>query len=334
MKKYNLIIFLLFIGSYLYSQQIHSPSEIIKIMSDSKVMYDIKMMDKAIDCPDYSQKLIDHDYYRVATDTGLITYSFNPNNDAKILFDKAESFFQSDADSALFYYKLSIEADTSLYKVITYIGQMYERKRDYENAIKWYKSAIAKNYIDYMAHWFLADAYYVTGDIKNAVDEIVIAHILNRNNQNIKKSMKRIFERSKNKIDDWYFNPQFELSKDSEGKVSISINEKWTGYAIAKALWAYEPGYSESMGVSPGQFSMLEEKECLISLFIGIENSKTKIKNDPQLSILKEAVDNKFLEEYIIYEIFLPKVPFIALQLPEQTIVSIKDYILTVRNKK
>jgi hypothetical protein len=333
MKKCSLLIVLVVIGSHLFSQQIHSPAEILKIMSDSKLSYEVNVIDKVIECPDYSKKLNYHDSYRVKSDSGLFTYAFKPNDRAKPLFDKAESFFQSNADSALFYYKLTLEADTSLYNVMTYIGQMYESKGDIENTIRWYKTAIGKNYIDYMAHWFLADAYLKTGDSKNAVDEIVIAQILNRNNQNLKKSAANIFKRSYLSTADWYFNPQVELKKVSDSKISLAFNEKWIGYAMAKALWAFEPGYSTSMGVEQGQYSTTEDRECLIALLVSLDNAKTEIKDDPQLSILKEAAENKFLDEYILYEIVLPKTPFVACQLPEETILGIKDYILKVRNK-
>jgi len=98
-------------------------------------------------------------------------------------------------------------------------------------------------------------------------------------------------------------------------------------------LWLYEPGYSTLMGVEQGQYSTIEDKECLIALLVAQDNSKTEINNDPQLSILKEAAENKFLDEYILYEIVLPKTPFVACQLSEETILGIKDYILKVRNK-
>ena len=333
MKKCSILIVLIAIGSHLFSQQIHSPAEILKIMSDSKLSYEVNVIDKAIECPDYSKKLNYHDSYRVKSDSGLFTYAFKPNEKAKHLFDKAETFFQSNVDSALFYYELSLKADSTLYNVMTYIGQMYEHKGDVANTIKWYKKAISKNYIDYMAHWFLADACLKTGDTKNAVNEIVIAQILNRNNQNIKKSAANIFKKSFLSSDDWYFNPQVEMKKVSDSKISLAFNEKWIGYAMAKALWSFEPGYSKSMGVGQGQYSTIEDRECLISLLVSLENSKIEIDNDRQLSILKEAAENKFLDEYILYEIVLPKTPFVACQLPEETILGIKDYILKVRNK-
>jgi tetratricopeptide (TPR) repeat protein len=335
MNKIFLMIVFLSSITYGFSQKIHSPAELIKIMNDSKISYQIKVLDKPIECKDYSDKLNYHDYYRVSKDSGFITYKYNPNNEAKQLFDLAEKEFQSqNIDNALIDYKLALKADSSLSKIMTYIGQIYSTKGDYDNAIKWYKMAISRNYIDYMAHWFLADLYSDIKDVKDAVDEIVIAQILNRNNQRIKKSWINILEKAKRNSEDWCFNPQMEVSKISDNKISVSITNKWTGYAIAKALWTYDPGYRELMGASEGHHSTLEDRECLISLLAGLENAKINIKKDAQLRILKKALENKHLDEYILYEIILPDTPFVAFQLPEKTILDIKDYILTVRNTK
>jgi len=318
-----------------YSQQIHSPMEIIKMMSDSKLSYEIKTFDKTIECKDYSDNLNYHDVYRVATDSGLFTYSYLIKEKAKPLLEVAEFYFKANiTDSALIYYKLTLAQDSSLYNVMTYIGQIYGNKGDYANANIWYKKAIAKNYIDYMAHWFLADSYLEINEIDKAIDEIVVAQILNRNNIRIKKSLMNILNKAKRNTTDWCFNPQIEITKVSDVKISIALTDKWTGYAMAKALWLYEPGYKESMGVSKGQYSTIEDKECLISLLIGLENAKIKIKKDPQLMVLKEAAENKNIEEYIFYEIVLPQNPFVAFQLQEKTINDIKNYILNFRYKK
>jgi tetratricopeptide (TPR) repeat protein len=335
MKKYYLFIILLTSSIFGYTQKIHTPGEIVKMMIDSKLSYEITMLDKTIECEDFSNNLNYHDCYRVSTDSGLFTYKIIINDKAKPFYDKAEKYFSSkDMDSALVYYNLALNEDSTLYNVMTYIGQIYGIKKDYDLAIYWYKKVISKNYIDYMAHWFLADIYESNGDIDNAVDEITTAQILNRNNIRIKEAMFRIFKKAKRNTDDWCFNPQVEINKITDHNIKIANSENWSIYAMAKALWAYEPGYRESMGVSSDVYSTLEDKECLGSMLMGIENAKTNIKNDPQLNILKLATLNKHIDDYIMYEIVLPKNPFVAFQLSEDFILGIKDYILEYRFKK
>lgn len=333
MKKSTIILAILFVFNCVYSQKIHSNFDILKIMEASKLKYEIKNLEKPIANTDYSGKLNQADCYRVVSDSGLMTYQYKMNEPASQKLQKAEMYFQAkDIDNALIWYKSTLEADSSLFIMMTYIGQMYEKKRDRVNAINWYKKAISKNYIDYMAHWFLADNYNSINDVKSAVDEIVIARILNRNNPRIRKSFDNIFLKAKRDTTDWYFNPQIKITSPSENTVSITMNDKWVGYAMARALWMYEPGYSESMGVKKGLYSTIEDRECLVSLLIGQLNAKTKIDGDPEFLILKQAVKNNFLEEYILYEIVLPKTPAVAYQLPEKTILGIKNYILEVRN--
>ena len=311
----------------------HTPDEIFKMLSDSKLPYEIELLNKTIPCPDRSENVIGHNYYRKKTDAGLTLYKFSINKKAKPLFDKAEFFFQSKMpDSALVYYRLALNADTSLYYVITYIGQIYEMKKEMDKAMEWYKKAIDKNYIDYMAHWFLADAYAGQNKLKKATNEIVLARILNRNNPRIKASMQTIFEKSGRDTTDWCFQPQMQISKSTD-KITIATSKKWMGYALAKALWLYEPGYRKSMGVT-GNVSTLEEKECLFSLLVALKNAKTDTKNDPALYTLQNAVKHKEFNAYLLYEVMLPRYPIIASQLPKSTLLEIRDYVLKTRNKK
>lgn len=307
-------------------------------MTNSKLTYEINIFAKTIECKDYSDRLNYHNFYNVSTDSGVYAYEIVVSEKAKPFFDKAEFYFErKEMDSALYFYKLTIEQDSALYYVMTYIGQLYGAKGDFATAEKWYKKVIEKNYIDYMAHWLLADIYLATNKINEAVDEITIARILNRNNPRIKKYMVDIFTKADRDTLDWCFSPQVEFKKIAENKISVGItsdgvNQNWIGYAMAKALWAYEPGYSESMGVPHGDYSTIEDKECLIALLTALKNAKIKIKNEPQLSILKEAFENKQIDEYIMYEIVLPQNPIVAYQLTVQSILKIKDYILNFRN--
>lgn len=331
----SILFFLLTSITIINAQKIHSPFEIIQIMNDSKVMYTVNTLKEPVECPDYSKELNYHDAYRVLTDSSIFTLKYKINEKAKPLLDKAEEYFEArNLNAALDYYKQALEADSSQYYIMTYIGQIYDGLGDYTQSIAWYQKAIEINYIDYMAHWFLADAFFVVKEYKKAVDEIIIARILNRNNPRIKASMDIIFKKAKLNTADWCFNPQVKVSKTGENEVTIEMGEKWTAYAMAKALWSYEPGYKESMGIIADSYSTLEERECLIVQLIGMENAKTKVNKDPQLKILKKAGETKHLNDYILYEIFLPRIPSIAFQLPEETILSIKDYVLNVRHAK
>lgn len=330
MKKLLSIITLIFLTNCLFSQKMHSPAEILKMLIDSPVKYNIQILKESIAEKDFSDKLNSNNFYRVVTDSSIYTMGYKNNNP---FFSRAEELFQTSKDSALYLYKLAYDADTTMYLALTYTGQLLDILGDIKGAMDYYKKAISRNYIDFMAHWFLADDYLLVGDIRKAVDEIVIAQILNRNNPRVKKSMKQIFAKAKIETEDWYFNPQVRIQEQPDKSILVEMNENWFGYGTAKALWDFEPGYSASMGVDSGRITTIEYRECLISQVIAIENKKSNVKKYPQLRVLQDAAKNHYLDQYILYEIFLPENPFVAYQLPEKTILSIKDYILKVRNQ-
>jgi tetratricopeptide (TPR) repeat protein len=168
---------------------------------------------------------------------------------------------------------------------MTYVGQMYGTMKNLDKALEWYKKTIEVNYIDYLAHWLLADIYKMQGKIDSAVNEVTIAMILNRNNPRLKEFQLEIYKLAKVNQADWCFAPQVEISKVND-QVKVAFDANWIGYAMAKALWKYEPGYKQSMGVQDSIYSSLEDKECLLVLMAGLINAKTNLKKYPELSTL------------------------------------------------
>lgn len=341
MKKLLTIFISFLVVSNLFGQNIHSQIEILKIMSKSNVQYHLNSHIKKIDCQDNSDKLNISEYYRSYTGTKFEVKKYKINKKAESFFNDAEkSFAEGNLDDALELYKKTYAADTTYYKVLTYIGQIYELKKDNNKAIEYYKLVLSKNYIDYMAHWFLGDAYALNGDLIKAADELTMAMILNRNNPRIKISFKGFCKMDKRISEDWCFNPQISLKKIEDNKIELGFSEIWLSYAMPKALWKYEPGYKESMGYKEGQISTLEEKECLSSLVEGMKNSRTNSENDSikfnlddtQLVMLEKAFKNDFVNEFILYEIILPEKPIVAYYLNDEILANIKDYVLQIRH--
>ena len=146
-------------------------------------------------------------------------------------------------------------------------------------------------------------------------------------------ALKRILTKVGDKYNsEWVFNPQVEVIKTDSG-INVKYNDVWLGYAIAKALWQFEPGYKENMGIKKDadiNFNQDAEKEALISVLIMAENEKKK-KLPESINALQKATKNKMYQEYLFYEIWLPKRPDIALQLPDKFIKEISDYVLKIR---
>lgn len=332
MRKIIFLILALQVST-ISSQEIHSPTEILKILEKSKVSYELSILTDEIQPLDRSNNLNYHNYYRIIKDNQILTQEFKLNDTGEAFSKKAEEYFNSGQPGlAREMYQNMLQENPEYYKVMTYIGQTYGIEKDYDNAIKWYQKSIDKNYIDYMAHWFLADTYITKNKPKEALKEITIAMILNRNNPRIRKSFEEIYSKNKLKTPSWVFTPQVRIDSVGENKVKIEFNEDWLGYALVKALWAFEPNYRESMGGQKGVFSTTEELEAIANLANAFD--KKKLKRYPEFKALQNAIDNEMVNEFIFYEIVLPRFPNVVYQLPKDFIENISSYVITIRGKK
>jgi tetratricopeptide (TPR) repeat protein len=287
------------------------------------------------DIPDYSERVLLNDFYvdRLSENTTTVKH-YEPNDSAVYHYEMAETFFQQrNMEQARNHYQLALKADPTYYKVMVYIGDTYYAQQRYSEALTWYRRAIDSNYIDYLAHWACANALVYLGQQDKALREITIAKVLNRNNPRLTTKLMEIYRLNKKNYNDWYFTPLYELSDDYDAEsekitVKIRFKDYWMSYAMAKAVWKYEPGYAEAMDNN----LVLGEKEAVFAYWMIASSNKAAKKTLP-VKVLKLALDNRCYEAYVIYEALLPENPNIALYLGEEGIGMIVDYILDVRSK-
>ena len=335
-KPFTSICILILICNFpIRGQELHDPAGIFKILESSKISYNITELKEPIESPDFSNNLNLNNAYRIESDSGLFVYGYSLEEGARQYFEKAEEYFNArNLDSAVVYYEKVLEIQPNYYKVMTYIGQMKGSLGRLDEALDCYKKTIEINYIDYLAHYLISDIYRLKGDLDNAINEITIARILNRNNPRMAELQFKLYKEKKLNTEDWYFNPQYSIAQNESGDVEIKMNLDWMGYALTKAVWEFEPGYKESMGVEKGTYSSLEEKEALIVLYTGLLNmGKKAIKKNADFINLENAIENDYLTEFILYEIVLPKHPNVAYQLPKEQIENLKEYLLSTRHK-
>lgn len=329
---YLVILVWVFSPNFMYSQKQHSAAEIMKIMENSEIGYLLEILNDKIECEDQKDNVTNIKLARVELGGQIRSVEIILKESSRNFEDRAEFFFsKSNFDSALYYYEKILEENPNASYIMTYVGQIYEIRKMNEEAVKWYKKSIEINYADYMAHWFLADIYALNNRADLALDEILIAHIFNRNNQNLYKSLKYILELHNYKYSDWCFCPQYKLNKINDKEISIISDSNWAAYAMIKAVWNYEPGYSKSMGKYENLPNILEEKEALSGVYNLISKSEIDSISFPDLSCLKKAVEENYLLEYIIYENILSQYPYTSFQFNMNVIDAIKEYLLKIR---
>lgn len=305
--------------------------EAMEIIKESKTLYSLKYLDKPIPVPDRS-RLINYPVYREKKGDSYDVKAIKATGEAKKLLDKAENYFGSHQYAkARDAYTLALQEDPKLYSAITYIGQTYGIEKNWDKAELWYKKAIEANYVDFLAHWLLADVYKIKGQKEKALDEISIAKVLNRNNPRLEALRKEIYGLNGLNIKNWTFNPQIRITRDSvTGNVNMVADSIWAIYASVQTAWLYEPKYKERAKKSVMPETMY--RECLMGLLPFMENKSLKDSVEVLQRLDKVLTADK-LEEFVFYEIILPDNPALAFYLDKKQIESLKDYVIWANKK-
>jgi tetratricopeptide (TPR) repeat protein len=347
MKKIILFCLTLLLSTcFLFTQQdgskeklkFNSPFEIIKIMTNSKETFNVKLIDSIYEQKDRTNNIIVYNYY-VKKDSNdnpvLSVYDLN-KNEQEILNLAESEFAKKDYRTAREQYLKLYEMNKNLSFVMVYIGQTFSIENNFDEAIKWYLKSIETNYIDYKAHWFLADVLVYKNRKDEALKEITIANVLNRNNPRLQLSMNDIYKGNGKLISNWNFNPQSKIYKDSKG-INIEFGKNWIMYSMVKALWDYDEDYMKEKGFNKSNCLVPREKEALLNFYSGCENTiksgDSTAKSLIEFRNLKEAIENKYFNEFMFYEVILPDYPQIAMTLEKEFFDRIVEYVMNIRNK-
>lgn len=305
--------------------------EAMEIIKESKTLYSLKYLDKPIPVPDRS-RLINYPVYREKKGDSYDVKAIKATGEAKKLLDKAENYFGSHQYAkARDAYTLALQEDPKLYSAITYIGQTYGIEKNWDKAELWYKKAIEANYVDFLAHWLLADVYKVKGQKEKALDEISIAKVLNRNNPRLEALRKEIYGLNGLNIKNWTFNPQVRMSRDSvTGNVNIVADSIWSYYAFVQAAWFYEPVYK----AKAKKYSMPQAmyRECLMG-FLPFIGDKALVDSVDVLKRLVKVIEADKLDEFVFYDMLLLDYPTASFQLDKKQIEGLKDYLIWANQK-
>ncbi len=275
--------------------KIHSSGEILQLLEQSSLVYELGELDDSVVTNDSlpvvsNQLFIQKKDNKITLDIYTLPKAIE---DTLLLAEKA--FGEKNYEDALILYRKVQKLAPEYYVVLTFIGDIFFMKENYDSAKVYFEKGISYNFIDYNAHWFLADTEWELGSKSRAIEQVTIAHLLNVNHPLIKKRLIR-YRNENNRIwRDWAFYPQYTLGKEGNN-VKVKFHPDWIGYVLVKALWKYEPGYAENMfgpSYADQVVCFLEEKEALASLLAHNE------KLDPIPQIIKAG----FVNEFILYEI-------------------------------
>lgn len=298
----------------------HTPKQIYKIMEHSKLNYKIDILDSTFTLPEDSSQILNPlAYFYFDKDSiprfGIYSLGFS----AEMVFLSTEIKFREEKyDSALIGYKKVLKLAPDFAHAYTLSGDAFYHLGNMDSSIYYFKKAISMNPIDYQAYWFMGDAYNEKNMLDSAYYYLLRAHILNKHHETLQNKVKDLHALIFGKEwDDWQFRPQYYLEKENDS-VFIHAKPFWLGYAMAKAVWRYEPGYAQSMigkTLDSTEVSTLEEAEAVTMLL----NTKTNLTAEKEFkNILQNILEMGYLDEFILYEIvgdknlwdYLLRVPF------------------------
>ena len=329
-----------------YAQELHTPAQIIQIMSESDLKYIIGDLDiTTFNNSAENLPIIDHGLYIEPDQAGILQLKnynrlYDKHSSMREILNQAEkSYLNGKMSKARKAYLKFLSAEPKNSQLMTYIGQTYGMEQEYDKAKQWYIKAIKTNFIDYLAHWLLADIYVVKGNKLDAVKEITVAHVLNRNNPRLFDKLEEIYAFAGFKYQEWKFKPIYSISKQNDSTIVLKHDAQrpeWMIYMLCKAMWTFEPGYKEKMLNTTTEIPrIVEEKECLLNLVTAYKTQHGEKKSEIEaINKILEAMEKKQLNEFILYEILLKENPLVVYSGGKKAIQEIVKYVLAFRTTK
>ena len=220
------------------------------------------------------------------------------------------------------------------------LAKLYYQDDDFEQAIYYKKLEQEKRNNQMLGKLLFAKCHLMLGEYKKAMDEIIEAKIMNAfcksaqkyprsYNKSFDKLMAEILAKNQLEYDDWHLDPLYCIESNQDSSVINYKSEVWKAYAQCKAVWAYETGYKEKMATISNQSQlMVEEKESLLNALTAFLRLEDK-KGFEAFQYVGQALDNGFIDQLIIYELYLSKNrPYPYFNLENDDMKIIKDYFL------
>jgi tetratricopeptide (TPR) repeat protein len=311
-----------------------SPGQLAEIAQNSQLDYTIDIATEQLPRADEEkaarESVLRSRNYQIPEGNGYKIGQYELDSVSNTLFALAESAYsRKDYVTAENHYLEILVRQPDLAFIMTMVGECKALSGQEDAAMLWWQKAVEENFFDYLPHWFLADRYNQQGKKDLAVSEIALAWVLNRNHAKLRAAALEIFERAKVPAIDFDFQPNYLIEKKG-ARVAILCGEEWTSYGLCKALWAHEPGFA-----SVGSYNMAEEQECLMGLLAVWEvEGKKALKKGREYIVLNRAVEEHFLAEFIFFELWLPREPYIVLTQPREGLMAIAEYVTAVRGLK
>jgi len=328
------LLFLLFFSAFVaHSQNLHTPSEVQNIVknSDKTYIFDTLVEHSPASSPLIISKTLDFSISQKDKFVDLSDYRLNKK--AKKSLKKANNYFSDGKyTKALDLYRGLYES-TNASKMLPLLAHCADLADKNETSLKYYKQLLLLSPKSPKILFAIANIEHKSGELTAAFRHINKAHLYDRNNPVILDSLISIYRSKGFDYQNITFEPSYQVYQNADSSIVIKTAEiPWTAYATCKAIWAYEPNYKFKMKfISTADISVIEEKECLLNALLSYERMTSGKEQFPILGVLSNALPEKRVDDFILYEMTSKKYPIIMERLSEMRMEQIVDYIMTYK---
>ncbi len=333
MHKIKLFIFFFSCAFGAQSQSLHTPSEIQNIVknSDKVYIFDTLLEFSTSTSPHIISKTLDFSISKKDNFVDLSDYKLRKKG--KKSLKKANNYFSAGKYTKAFNLYRTLYESTKASKMLPLLAHCADLAEKTETSLVYYNQLLLLQPKSPNILFAIANLEHKSGNLNTAFRKINLAHLYDRNNPVILDSLISIYHSKGFVYKNINFEPRYQLYADADSNIVIkSADIPWKAYATCKAVWAYEPDYKFKMKfLSSADISIIEEKECLLNALLSYEKLPHEKSQYPMLAILSNALSEKRIDDFILYEMTSKKHPVIIERLSDMRIEQLIEYMMTYK---
>lgn len=343
-----------------FAEEILSPFEYIKLMTESKLTYQVGAEVKAplpvVDCPERPL----HTRWVTSPDGSGRLLPWNPSAAAKEHFDEAERQFQKkDLEAAEVAYARGLEIDPDYGPGWVTSGDVPFMRGDLEGALQRYRKGLALDPTLPQGHRFAARALLRLGKPEEAEDEVIAALVWDPKYSFAWGGLEEIAKARGFKVD----RPRYALHaaigerKGKEIPLAISKgtdeieNASLLSYTMCKAVWRHEDAFRNRQLGTTGQayaYTLTEERACAFAALTAELNAtesrlagkgkdgatRKEVPNDEIVKSLKPdtrrllaIIESGLWDAFLAFELLGARCPELTLRFPEKLRKDMARYV-------
>lgn len=296
--------------------------------SDLVYLYDTLTELPTVDSLHIISKISDFSIAEKENFVDLSGYSLSRK--AKKSLKKANNYFSSGKYTKAFKLYTGLYESTKASKMLPLLAHCADLADKNETGLTYYKQLLLLAPKSPNILFAMANLEHKSGHLDAAIRHISFAHLFDRNNPVILDALISIFRSKGFEYQHISFEPRYQLLANPDSSIVIkTAGIPWQAFATCKAIWAHEPGYKEKMKfISSADVKIIEKKECLLSALLSYERLPEERANYPILATLSDALSEKRIDDFILYEITSKEHPAIMERLSEIRLEQMVDYIM------